>query len=393
MSQSSAPPKIGLIVPGFSASETDWCIPAHLSLVRRLANRVELHLFPLRYPYHRDAYRIYAAAVHPLGGAQTRGLGRALLLRRAVAAVIAEHRYRPFDVLHAIWIDEPGFVVVSAGLLLGVPTVLSLAGGELVRLPDIGYGGQISRLNRALVWMALRRASRVTAGSSYLCQLARHHAASVRPWPIPIGVDTGLFCPESDRGDNSLLAGADINLLHVASLVPVKDQAMLLRAVSRVLQHMTGVHLHIVGDGPLRADLEALAASLGIGQHVTFHGAVPHEQMPAYYRAADLCVMSSRHEGQGLVILEAAACGRVTVGTVVGLLPDLVPATDAVPVGDDKALAEAVVAALQDPAMLAAAGRAACEAVQADYTLEGTVAQFLGLYAELTEPSRRATRR
>ncbi|MFQ5340970.1 MAG: glycosyltransferase [Anaerolineae bacterium] len=373
--------KIGLILPGFSAGESDWCIPAQLNLVRRLACRAEVHVFPLRYPHHRRPYTVYGAAVHPQGGAEIRGVGRAALLARTLTAVAAEHRRRPFDILHGMWADEPGFIAVAAGRLLGVPAVVSLLGGELVGLPDIGYGGQLSLISRWLTRVALRQATQVTAGSAYLRRLARPLVPPDRLLPIPIGVDTDLFHP--GPANPGCLAEGEVRLLHVGSLVPVKDQATLLRAFSRVVSQIPDAHLHIVGDGPLRHDLERLAELLGIAPKVTFHGAVPHERMPACYRAADLCVLSSRHEGQELVTLEAAACGRATVGTAVGLLPDLAPASQVAPVGDAQALVDALLEVIQDPQAITAMGQASREAVEAGYTLEQTVARLVQLYAGL----------
>lgn len=375
--------KIGLIIPGFSASEDDWCIPAQLNLVRRLTRQVEVHVFPLRYPFHRRPYTVYDAVVHPQGGAETRGIRRLPLLRRAVAAVIAEHRSRPFSALHAMWADEPGFVAVAAGRLLGVPAVVTLLGGELVGLPDIRYGSQLSRISRWLVRLALRGAARVTAGSAYMRRLVQPYVPPDRLLPIPIGVDTRLFYPAARSIDSTPLVEGEMKLMHVASLVPVKDQATLLRALPRVVEQVPGVHLHIVGDGPLRDDLEGLAGSLGVTKHITFHGVVPYEHMPTYYRAVDLCVLTSRHESQGMVILEAAACARPTIGTAVGLLPDLAPATRAVPVGDDRALAGALLRVLQDPSALTAMRQASLEAVKAGYSLAHTVDALLALYAGL----------
>lgn len=380
--------RIGLILPGFSSSQEDWCIPALLNLVRGLARRADVHVFPLRYPHHRRPYTVYGATVHPQGGAETGGVRRLALVRRAVAAVAKEHRRRSFDILHAVWIDEPGFVAAVAGRFLGVPAVLSLFGGELVRLPDIGYGGQLSRMNRWFVGMALRLASRVTAGSSYLRRLVKPYVGADHLLSIPIGVDAEMFYPGVRDADPALPAAGGAKLLHVASLVPVKDQATLLQAVSQVVERMAGTHLHIVGDGPLRGRLEALAERLGMERNVTFHGAVRYEQMPARYEAADLCVMSSRHEGQELVTLEAAACGRSSVGTAVGVLPDLVPASRVGPVGDARALAEALLTTLRDPGGLAEMGRVSLEEARARYTLERTVRDFLALYAQLSGRSR-----
>lgn len=376
--------KLGLIVPGFSASEDDWCIPALLNLVRELAQRHEVHMFSLRYPYRRGTYPVYGATVHAFGGALTAGPGRFPLLAQALASIVSQHRRRPFDLLHGLWADEPGFLAVTASRLLGVSAVVSLLGGELVGLPDIGYGGQLSRINRWLVRVALREAAYVTAGSGYLCRLARRHVPLEQLRLMPLGIDTRMFQPRPKLVNPAPLLGGEIRLLHVASLVPVKDQATLLRAVSHVVDQVPAVHLHVVGDGPLRRDLERLAASLGIAKRVTFHGTVPHEQMPAYYCAADLCVLSSRYESQGMVVLEAAACARPTVGTAVGLLPDLMPITRVVPVGDECALAKALLAAVQDPVALADMGQAGLEIVEAHYSLERTVRGLYALYTSLS---------
>ncbi len=375
--------KIGIILPGFSADESDWCIPVQLHLSRRLSQRADVHIFPLRYPHRRQSYSVFDATVHPLGAGQVRGLRRLRLLGRAVATVVDEHRRRPFDVLHAMWADEPGVVAVVAGRLLGTPTVVSLLGGELVGWPDIGYGSQLSRISRWATWIALRRATRITAGSTYLRRLTGKHVSPERVLSIPLGVDTSLFCPADEPNPATPLEAGDIKLLHVASLVPVKEQATLLQAFSQVVARIPNIHLHMVGDGPLRADLGALANALDIARYVTFHGSVSHERMPAYYRAADVCVLSSRHEGQELVTLEAAACARTTVGTAVGLLPDLVPATQVVPVGDAEALAQALLETLRDPECLIARGQECRARVLAGYTLDHTVAALCNLYDEL----------
>jgi glycosyltransferase involved in cell wall biosynthesis len=183
------------------------------------------------------------------------------------------------------------------------------------------------------------------------------------------------------------LAGAP-RLLHVASLVPVKDQETLLRAVAHVAARIPTAHLHMVGDGPLRRNLERLAAELGLAPHLTFHGAVAHDRLPAYYRACDLAVLSSRFESQSMVALEAAACGRATVGTVVGVLPELVGKPFTVRVGDDEGLAEAILALARDPARRTALGEASRAAVESRYTLTASVRELTRLYARLVDERR-----
>jgi len=372
---------VGVVLPGFSASEEDWCIPALASLIRRLGERHRVRVVSLRYPYERKRYSVFGTEVHALGGARVQGLRKFPLLVRALATLGREHRHRPFDVLHAFWADEPGWVTVQAGRWLGVPSLVTLLGGELVAHPEIGYGGGLSRINRRLAKVALERASLVSVGSSHLARLAKPCAARTT-W-LPIGVDLERFHPASKAGETSPLEGG-IKLLHVASLVPVKGQDSLLRAFEKVTLSIPDAVLHLVGRGPLRESLECLAGELGIRERVHFHGAVPHYHLPAYYRAADLCVMSSLHEGQEWVTQEAAACGRATIGTRVGVVPDLEPASVAVPVGDVDALAHALRRLLPDRDRLRAMGEAARLRVEQDYSLRDTVERLGLLYTELS---------
>lgn len=381
--------RIGLITPGFSADESDWCIPALLDLVRELASRHAVHVLTLRYPHQRRTYQVFGATVHALGGATAGGLHRLPLLTRALIAIRRAHRQAPFDVLHGLWADEPGFLAVSAGRLLGVPAMVSLLGGELVALPEIGYGGQLSRSNRWLTGQALRHARVVTAGSELLREIAAPCAGRGRLVVRPLGVDTDLFCPaQSDRVPESALALAgEFKLLHVASLVPIKDQVTLLRSVALIAKQHPGVHLHVLGDGPLRVALEIEAQALNLSKYVTFHGEVPHERLPDFYRAADLFMLSSRFESQSLAVLEAGACGCPAVGTAVGILPELLLPEHLAPVGDSVGLAAAIGSLLEQPQRLAEAGLAACRLATSRYSLSQTVPAFEILYRTLASSS------
>src|SRR4029079_7178540 len=105
--------------------------------------------------------------------------------------------------------------------------------------------------------------------------------------------------------------------------------------------------------------------------------------MPIRYRGAALLAVTSRHEGQSMVAVEAAACGLPVVGTRVGVLPDLGDGAMTAPVGDETGLADALAAVLDDrgrAARMAAAGRTVAVA---RFDLERTTTDLLERYAGL----------
>jgi glycosyltransferase involved in cell wall biosynthesis len=388
--------RIGLVVPGFSAEPSDWCIPALRHLARSLATVDDVRVVAIRYPYRASRYTIEGAETIALGGAVRHGAATFELWRNALRVLRTEHRRRPFDVLHAFWATESGLLAALAGRLLRVPTLVSVAGGELVALRDIDYGDQRLAWERLKVGASLRLAGGVSAGSR---QLARTAARHVLPGHAcvhvaPLGVDLDLFHPPYEAracASRPLDVGATLaptqpprlvrmphapRLLHVGTLTPVKDQATLLSAFARVRQGCTTATLEVVGDGPLRLRLERLADDLGLGPSVSFRGDVDHADLPSVYRAADICVVSSRHEAQCMVAVEAAACGVPVAGTRVGVLPELTRAVS--PVGDVEALTAAITSSLHDTAAMMAVSE-----VRAAFGLSACTERFRELYMAL----------
>jgi glycosyltransferase involved in cell wall biosynthesis len=275
-------------------------------------------------------------------------------------------------VVHAFWADEPGWVAAIAARLIGAPLLVSLAGGELVRLPDIAYGLERLRGRRTLVRWTLGRASAVTAGSRYLLDLARTRLGGGRLDRLrlaPLGVDCDRFRP----GARQRLAGPP-QLLNVGSLTPVKAQGDLIRAI-RLVPH---ARLRIVGGGSLQGELGALAESCGVAGRVEIAGEIDHAAMPDAYRSADLFVQASRHEAQGMATLEAAASGVPVAGTPVGVLPD-VGVTAPI-----ESLAGAIAALAREADRLVRLGRECRERVLADYSLPIAMSRFLRVYEEIT---------
>jgi len=379
--------RIGLVVTGgVDASARERVVPTLLWLVERLARRHEVHVFALHHYRDPRAYPLLGATVHDLGRVGgPPGLRRVRLRARLAAAVEA---HGPFDVLHAYWGMPAGVVSTHVGRRFGVPVVVTLDSGELVALDDIGYGLQRRWIDRRAIAAAIPAASRITVATDYMARMPA--LDGVRVDVVPLGIDTHDF-PAPERAE-----GPPWRLLRVASLNRVKDYPMLLRAFAAILARLPDVHLDIVGEDTLNGSVQALGRALGIDAHVSFHGFQPTEALAAFYARAHVHVVSSRHEAAGVVMLEAATAGVPTVGTAVGYAADWssrdpVRATDeravAVPVGDAGALADAVIALLQDPARRKRIGDAA-RAWAIEHDAEWTARTFERLYAEITSARR-----
>lgn len=146
----------------------------------------------------------------------------------------------------------------------------------------------------------------------------------------------------------------------------------------------------VVGDGPERARLEALAGELGVADRIRFPGPRPHAQMPETLRAAELVVVPSLMEASSVAALEAMACGVPVAASRVGGLPEIVDES----VGalfepaDPESLAATVVRLLSDGEGLRRRGEAARRRVAERFSLARLVDRHLEIYRSLVEEYR-----
>jgi glycosyltransferase involved in cell wall biosynthesis len=155
-------------------------------------------------------------------------------------------------------------------------------------------------------------------------------------------VDTQLFRPGPKPANSPPL------LLSVGLLYEAKGFDLLLAALPQLERP---VRVEIVGDGPLRATLEAQSEQLGLRDVVSFVGRLAKDEVAERMRAADVYVLPSRFETSAAAALEALACGTPVVGTNVGAIPELVDADSGVLVeaGSPPALAAGLKQALDTP--------------------------------------------
>ncbi len=363
--------RIALVVPGGVDRSGEYrVIPALLALIARLSAQDDVHVFALRQEPEACDWDLAGARIHNIGSRHTR--------LRALLAIGAVHRASPFSVVHAIWSGACGEIAVTAARILGIPSVVHVAGGELVALREIGYGGRLNWHGRVREALVLRGASAVTAASS--CMIQALAQLGVPAQRLPLGVDLARW---PTRNPAQREPGRLARLIQVASLNRVKDQTTLLRALAVLARSGVRFEADVVGEDTLHGEIQALAGQYGLSRQVRFRGFLTQRQLRPVVEAADLMIVSSRHEAGPLAMLEAAVAGVPTVGTAVGHVAEWAPeAAIAVPVGDPVALAGAIRRLLADEHLrLGIAREALRRATRED--ADFTAARFQAVYSSL----------
>ena len=206
---------------------------------------------------------------------------------------------------------------------------------------------------------------------------------------VPLGFDLSSFAAVDEemraraRVELHLPAGADV-VSTVGRLTAIKQHRLFLDAIAEAARSRPQLIALIAGDGELRAELEAYAATIGVADRVRFPGW--RRDLATIYAATDVFLLTSRNEGTPVALIEAMASGVPGVSTDVGGVKDVI-ASDAigarVPDGDVAGLAAAIVRYLADADGRRAAGRRARAAVLDRYGLDRLVDDIHALYRDL----------
>ena len=297
-----------------------------------------------------------------------------LALRRQVRS------FRP-DIVHAhnLFFRTTEAAALPWSGLGSTPLVTTLhlgraeGGGPLLRRLMWAYEATAGRL-------ILRRSAHVIAVSEAVAVHGLQAVGGRVPiTTVPNGVDLDTFRPPPwERPTLSY------TVLFVGRLVPNKGPDVLLRCVPSVLAWHPQARFDLVGEGPMRARLERLAASMGISHAVRFLGL--RNDVDDQMRRAAVFVRPSYLEGMPLTILEAMASGLPVVATPVGGTPELVRHGETgylVPVDDPEALAMAVTSLLDDPTRARKMGRRGRTTVDAGYGWEDVIDRTEAVYREV----------
>lgn len=228
-------------------------------------------------------------------------------------------RSYPFDLIDAHYFYPDGVAAAMLGKRLGKPVVITARGTDVNLIPRY-------RLPRAMIrWAARRAAGIITVARALKDDLIRVGVPGERIEVLRNGVDLQLFRPVERDAARGRLRFARITLLSVGHLIPRKAHDLVIRALSSLPE----MDLVVIGDGPDRNALGALAREVGVGDRVRFVGALRQEELRSYYGAADALVLASSREGWANVLLESMACGTPVVASRAGGSPEVVAAPEA----------------------------------------------------------------
>lgn len=311
--------------------------------------------------------------------------GSAGYFRNVPALRRALRQFRP-QILNTHYASGYGSTACFSGF---GPNLLSVWGSDVYEFPYQGW------LKNRLVRLNLRRATAVASTSEAMAGQVRRLVPACNDITItPFGVDVARFAPDPSKRDAGQLT---IGL--VKTLAPNYGVDLLIRAFAELLLDLLPnerpdftphrCRLVIVGDGPQRAELEALAQQIGVADRVRFVGPVPHSEVPGWLNQFDLFVAPSRFESFGAAVVEASACGLAVVASDAGGLPEVVRHGETgliVPRDDVAALRLAMLQLLRSPSMRDRMGQSGRDLVLRQFEWSHCVDLMERCYEQLKAP-------
>jgi phosphatidyl-myo-inositol dimannoside synthase len=347
--------------------------------------------FPMELPTDLTYGRVAQSRV-TFWGKVARVAVMAHYLEAQYRATLATARRQGADVVHAHWAIPTGPAAVHAARRLGLPSVITMHGGDVYVNPAQGYDFPTRWYVRPALHWTLRHASALTAITEDCRQHALRAGAPADTIHLVFnGTDLRRFSPApagspvDDRFGHHMIFAC-------RQLFPRKGIRFLIEAAAQLKPRFPDLKVVVAGDGFERPELVLLAESLGIGPDVTFLGWVPNAELPPYYRSAAVSVIPSLEEGFGIPAAEAMGCETPVVASDAGGLPEVVEdgvTGFVVPRGDARALADAIGALLDDPNRRRTMGVAGRERALRLFDWDHTAEQLERVYDKIGAQARR----
>lgn len=291
---------------------------------------------------------------------------------------------RRHDVINTHFSIPSGPLAHCAAILMRRPNVLTIIGGDIYD-PTKRSSPHRNWLLRHLNRIIINKADRVVAISSDTQQRAETHYGITRPIDvINYGYQRSTFDESPDNLDG--VTAGKFHLLSVGRLVRRKGFDHLIRAMRDLPEDVV---LLLVGDGPLSGALARLAESIGVRTRVHMLGYLSPTAIRHYLQKADCFVLSSLHEGLGIVVQEAMEAGLPVVATNNGGQVDLISSPRngiLVPPADSKALAAGVRTLYDDRDLAAEMGRNNLADID-HYDIKSNCTRYLDVFDEVTAGS------
>jgi len=302
-----------------------------------------------------------------------------LLYARLLGRIRKLHSAKPIDVIHAHAALPCGHAAALLSRRLNIPFVVTIHGLDVF---NTCFLGGIPAAWRRKVSVDVYRAARTVICISGKVQeiLKTGTPAETRSAIVYNGVNPSLFSP-----DPAAMEPPDLEILIVGNLLRSKGHELVLRALGNLGSTFPQLRCRIIGEGPDRARLEALARALGIERQVQFAGRQTRSEVAEAMRRCSVFALPSRNEGLGCVYLEAMSCGKTAIGCLGQGIDEVIEHGRngwLVPVDGLEPLVQGLSTLLASSALRARVGTAARQTILENLTLTHQAQHLARIYRQ-----------
>jgi glycosyltransferase involved in cell wall biosynthesis len=295
--------------------------------------------------------------------------------------------------IHAHFAYPEGLVGLLAKKRTRKPLVVTVHGYDILVEPAVRYGVRLDKRIDTIVSEVLSEADAIIAASRAAFNEVNKIARDAdKVHLIPNGVDLQRFSPNIDGSQLRKKLGIEGRSIVFALRhhEPKNGLEYLIRAIPIVAKERDDVVFVIGGDGSLMKFHKQLANALEVRDKVIFTGMIPQDEVPHYYAMSNLTVVPSLQEAFGLVVSEAMACGKPTIGTKVGGIPDqIIDGYNGflVQPRNPREIAEKILSLLNDPKEARRMGMNGRKIVEEKFDANKRTDKIIQLYSRLCNRS------